>query len=228
MKFRQDFSRLLSNSASPLACRARRSAVAGRLCLSLVLGFALLFLTAPRGAIAQVEDLKEEPEISRTTRISIADANAVPGEQFTVPVYFTPAFDSSISKLKFQITFVSANLKLLRLDPGIIVDLGNLRLTHEVKSAKNDKDVESTTVSVAAEMPAGGSSGEGIMRGLLAFLVLQVREEGRPAIITLRVSGEATDLKTGKPVDNFEETAAKVQVFAPGDRPVVSCFFFTH
>lgn len=181
-------------------------------------------------AFGQLEDLppEEDPTASTTTRVTIGEVSGVPGETLTMPVYFTPAQGTQVGLLKLEVNFVSANLKFVRLDRGIVAELGNLDLSTDVKTSKNEKDVETTSLKMAASLPHAESAKEGISRGLLAFLILRITEEGRPASITLRMSGEATELKTNKPIQNFEALNAKVEVFAPGDRPTVSCFFFSH
>ena len=199
-----------------------------KLALQSLLWFVIFLFGLQPAAFCQLEDLPPEEDTSPTTRVKIGDATSVPGETFTVPVYVTPGINVQVGSVKFDVNFISENLKFVRLDRGIVVELGNLELKTDVKTGKNDKDVETTTLTISASLPNADTATEGIARGILGFLILHVSEQGRPAAITLRLTGGATELKSKKPIQDFKAFNATIEVFAPGDRPVVSCFFFTH
>lgn len=181
-------------------------------------------------AFCQLEDLVEEDagKAKTVTRLAVGTANATPGASVALPAYLTLAEGVEVGRFKLEVNFVSANLKFVRLDRGIAAELGGLDLSSELKTEKNDKGVETSTLTVLASSPSAEPEKRAIPEGLFAYLLFRVEEEGRPASITLRVKGEATDLKTNQPVQNLQVADGKVDVFAPGDLPTVSCFFFTH
>ncbi|HXG23636.1 MAG TPA: cohesin domain-containing protein [Chthonomonadales bacterium] len=194
-----------------------------KLAIALVL---LVLLGGFPPAFCQLEDLPSEEEVPDTTRVRIGDTTAVPGETLTLPIYLTPAKGARVGSLQIEISFVSENLKFVRLDPGIVAESGNLQLQTDVKTGKDEENIERSTVMIAASVREGNS--DPIGSGLLAYLILKTSEQARPANITLRASGTATELNTKKLLEKFEVLNARVDVYAPGDRPVVSCFFFTH
>ena len=189
----------------------------------------LLLLVFRPDASCQLEDLPEEdPQPQTTTRVALQDMNATPGMSFSIPTYFPPADDVQVGGLKLELGFVSENLKFVKLDRGIVPDLLELDVNTDLKTEKNEKGIETSTVTISVSFPSSKTPDKGIINGVLGYLVFRVSEEGRPANIKVRTSGEATELKTGQPIPNFEVADATVEVFAPGDLPVVSCFFFTH
>lgn len=190
-------------------------------------GVLLLFPFRP-DALCQLEDLPEEEPPRTTTRVAFEDFNATPGMSFSIPIYFTPEDGVEVGRLKVELSFISENLKFVKLDRGIVADLGNLDLNGELKVGKNDKGSETSTLTIMASFPSPDVPEKGIHEGVLGYLVFRIGENGRAANIRLRASGEAIELKTNKPLQNFEAADATVDVFAPGDLPVVSCFFFTH
>ncbi len=191
-------------------------------------GVLLLFGLRP-GAFCQMEDLPDENAAPPAkTRVRIESANAIPGASFSTPVYFTPGKGAAVGRLKIEVNFVSANLKFVKLDHGLLVEKHDLELKSELKTDQNEKGVETSTVMILASFPSAASPKEGISDGVLAYLVFRVDEKGRPAKIALRVDAEATDLKTNKPMQNLQALNAEVDVYAPGNLPTVTCFFFSH
>jgi len=190
-------------------------------------GVLLLFPFRP-DAFCQLEDLPEEAPPRTTTRVAFEDFNATPGMSFSIPIYFTPEDGVEVGRLKVELGFISENLKFVKLDRGIVAELGDLDLKSELKAGKNDNGIETSTLTITASFPSPDTAENGIHEGVLGYLVFRVDENGRAANIKLRASGEAAELKTNKPLQNFEAADATVDVFAAGDRPVVSCFFFTH
>ncbi len=189
----------------------------------------LLFFGLPAIAFCQMEDLPDENAAPPDkTHVKIDASNATPGASFSTPVYFTPAKGVQVGRLKIELSFVSANLKFVKLDQGLLVEKDNLDLKSELKTDKNDKGIETSTVTIQAAVPSPESAKDGISDGVLAYLVFKVDEKGRPANITLHVTGEAKEVKTGKPVKDFVASDSRVDVFAPGNLPTVACFFFSH
>ncbi len=119
-------------------------------------------------------------------------------------------------------------MKFVKLDKGLLVEKHNLDLKNALNTEKNEKGVETSTLTIEATIASSESAKEGISDGVLAYLVFKVDENGRPANITLKVTGEATELKTNKPAKDFIASDSRVDVFAPGNLPTVTCFFFSH
>lgn len=162
-----------------------------------------------------------------TTRISLAGGSAEPGASVIVPVYFTPAEGVSVGRLKFEVKFVSVNLKFEKLDAG--TDLENVSLKSDVTLGKNEKGVQTSTVTVLASLSSSEPSKKGIAEGLLGYLNLRIEKKGRPAIITLQASAEATELGSTKPLKNVRASGTQIEVTEPGaEPPAVTCFFFSH
>ena len=145
-----------------------------------------------------------------------------------VPVYLSPPDGVQVGRLKLEIAFVSVNLKYQKTEAGIAADLGNVAVSGEVSVGKNEQGLETSTVTVTATAPAAASPPAGIPPGLLAYIMLQISPQGRPATIALRTKLEATELGSGKPLSQMKAADSSVEVVAPGSEPAVSCFFFTH
>src|SRR5262249_49850756 len=147
-----------------------------------------------------------------STRVALAGSSAEPGEAVLVPVYINPAAGVEIGKISVQVNYVSANMKYEKSDPGTSIDGDSMDFQTDVKDGKNDKDVDTQTITVSASMKSPQSTKGGIPAGLIAFLTLRLSKTGRPAVITLRTAAEVTDLKTGKKVEDIHIEDAKVEV----------------
>lgn len=184
-----------------------------------------------RVAAAQLEDSDEEkpdPEARKFTRVFLKNADTTPGQSLVVPIYLTPAEGVQIGQLKISITFVSVNMKFLKLERGIAAEISDIDLKSEVKLGKNDKGVETSTLTIQTESSSAEPRKEGIHEGLLAYMTLKLSDSARPAVIKLNTTAEAKELGSNKPVKNLQTAEAQVEVFAPGTQPAVSCFFFSH
>jgi hypothetical protein len=167
-----------------------------------------------------------DPKI--TTRVTLGSSSGTPGTLIVIPIYFTPAEGVNVGQLKLEVNFVSANLKFDKLERGIAAEMGNVDVKSSLKTAKNDKDLEVSTVTVEAGFPSSETPKKGIPSGLLGYLTMRIADTGRPANITLRASAEGTELGSNKPVQNLRAIDAQVEVLAPGTMPLITCFFFTH
>ncbi len=161
-----------------------------------------------------------------TTRVALGSASGTPDTSVVVPIYFTPAQGVEVGRVKVDIVFVSANMKFGKLERGIAAETGNVELKTDLKAQKNDKGIETSTLTVEGSAP--GSAKSGIPAGLLAYVTMKISENGRPAKIALRTAAEATHLDNGQPVKNVRSFDGQVEVFAPGTMPMVNCFFFSH
>ena len=168
----------------------------------------------------------EEIDPKTTTRVAVGNGSGNVGSSIVVPIYFTPAPGVSVGHLKLEIEFISVNMKFGKLERGVAAEMGNAELKTNLREEKNDKGVESSTLTIEATSPAASKSG--LTGGLLAYMTMQLNENGRPAKIALRTSAEAEETGTGKPVDNLKSFDGQVEVFAAGTAPAVSCFFFSH
>jgi Cohesin domain len=161
-----------------------------------------------------------------TFRLALGSTSGEPGESVVVPVYFTPADTLQVSRLDIHVTFVSANLKFDNVEPGIAAEMGNVKISHDLQLGKNDKGIETSSLSLLASAPESAS--QGIPSGLLAYIQLKISPSGRPATISLRTTVEATEKGNNRKLDQMTTPDATVEVIAPGSEPAVVCFFFTH
>ena len=139
----------------------------------------------------------------------------------------TPAEGTKVGRLKLEVTFVSANMKFEKVERGLAAEMGNVELKSEMKQGKNDKGVETTTVTLQTSFSSEPPE-DGIPGGVLAYITLQVSDQARPAVIALHTVAEVGELGTNKPLKNLRIAESNVQVFAPGTQPAISCFFFSH
>lgn len=170
---------------------------------------------------------KESPPVNpMITRVKVGSSNAVLDSAVSIPVYFTLAEGVEVGSLKVQVTFVSVNMKFKKLQPGLAAQMGNVDLKSSVTMGKNEKGVETSTVTVEASVPS--SQPKGVPTGVLAYLTLQISPNARSAKISLRTSAEATEVGSNKPLKDLQTADATVEVDAPGEVPQVGCFFFSH
>ncbi len=175
-------------------------------------------------------DSSDAPPIDpqTTTRITLGSSSGTPGTSVVVPIYFTPAEQSTLGRLQVGIEFVSRNMKFAKLDIGASAEIGNVILEQETTERKNDQGLEITSLTIRASLPPSSEAGKGIPAGLLGYVTLQVLESAGPATISLRANAEGTRLDNGQPIEDMRAFGAEVEVMAPGTEPMVVCFFFTH
>lgn len=177
----------------------------------------------PRSAQAN-----QEVDPRATSRVTLGGTQATPGTSVVVPIYFTPAQNVEVGRLKLEVTYVSVNLKFVKLERGVPAELRGVDVKAEVKEGKTDRGLETQTVTITASFPSPEPPAKGIPSGLMAHMTLNVVHDGRPASIGLRPTAEATELRTNRPIPNLRAVAAQVDVVAPGSQPLIACFFFTH
>ena len=165
---------------------------------------------------------------NKPPQLTLGDSDGTPGGTIVVPIYFAPAEGVEVGELKVNINFVSRSLKYSRLSRGLAAEIGNVDIHGELKEGKNNKGLEISNLTVEASIPSPKPGQKGIPGGLLGYITLQVSEKSGPANITLRAAGEAAELGTHKPLQNFKTVDAKVDILAAGSEPLISCFFFTH
>ena len=196
----------------------------------LLVGTALwagMFATASAQETANAP--QEKPiDPKTTTRLTLGSTSGTPGTSTVVPIYFTPAEGAVVGRLRLEINFVSRNLKFARLDAGIAAELGKVELHTDIQESKNEQGLETSTLALVATAPSSDSAQKGIPAGLLGYLTFQINEGAPPATISLRASAEAAESATGKPVADVRAFGAQVEVMAPGEQPMVVCFFFSH
>ena len=198
-------------------------------------GRILVYTIAAIGLMCRLTVAQGDPEKTQdqgpmdtktTTRVTLGSSTGTPGTSVVVPIYFTPASGVALGHLTLHIAFVSANLKYGKLERGIAAEMGNVEFKTDLKPDKNDKGVETSTLTIEASSPESAKSV--IPAGLLAYVNMKISENGRPAKIALRASAEGAELGTGTPAKNVRSFDGQVEVFAPGTEPAVSCFFFSH
>ena len=188
----------------------------------------LLIFHAAAGAAQESSGGQADGSSDSNANVVLGGVTGSPGEQVMVPIYLRPPEAVAVGSLKLDITFVSVNLKFEKIEPGIAAEMGNVDVKSELKTGKNDKDVETSTLAVTATAPAAGSDKKGIPAGLLAYITLRISDKGRPATIGLQTKLEATEFGTNQKLVAMRASDASVLVVAPGTEPAVSCFFFTH
>lgn len=191
-----------------------------------VIGLGIFLIGAAIASAQQAGSPEQDIDTSTVTRVTLGSAQGTAGMSVVVPVYFAPASTAQIGQLKFDVTFVSENLKFTVLERGIAADMGTVDFKTTVKSQKNDKNLEVSTVSVEAATPGPGKTA--IPSGLLGFLSLKISESGRAAKISLRPTVQARFVGSLDSAANVRGFDGFVEVFAPGELPNVNCFFFTH
>jgi hypothetical protein len=170
---------------------------------------------------------EEEINVETTVRLTLGKSAAQPNETALVPIYFAPPKSTAIGRVKFDVTFVSVNMKFDKLEAGPMADAGQVNYHTELKPGKNEKGVETTTVTIQAEVPE--QSADGLPSGLLAYLSLRLSAEAKPALITLRTSAaEAIRHGSNEPVRDVRAFDSQVEVQVAGFSPTSVCFFFSH
>lgn len=201
-------------------------------CNKVLLGgvLAVVWLCQPAGAQAVANRAREQEQMDPKTipRVTLVDASGTPGTSVVVPIYFTPAENLAVEWLKLEVGYVSAGLKFSKLDRGIAAELGSVDVHAEVKEGKNERGLETQTLTITASFLSPDPPKKGIPFGLLGYVTLKISETARAASITLRSRVEARELGTNKPVQNVRAFETKIDVLALGTQPLISCFFFTH
>ena len=120
----------------------------------------LVWLISALSGYGQVNQESSSPESDApTVRVVLGSASANPGESTVVPVYFTPASDTPVGRLKLQVTFVSANLKFDKVETGIAAEIGNVSLTHDVRVDTDSNNVEVSTLTMEATAAESSTAG---------------------------------------------------------------------
>ncbi|HWP84087.1 MAG TPA: hypothetical protein VNN17_02775 [Terriglobia bacterium] len=194
-----------------------------RNCPGRVLRVLALLAALPHPGSATAQQPEIDPE--KTIRITLGNTAAQPQETALVPVYLTPPKSLRVGRVRFAVTFVSANVQFERVEPGPFADPNTTRFSAAVAAEKNESGTETTTATVEAI----GTAEEGLPSGLIAYLALRIRETARPAKITLRTSAaEASPAGATEPWPDVRAFDAQLEVQAPGYSPTVVCFFFSH
>ncbi len=184
--------------------------------------FPAAFAQQPSAAPQKTSDSKITP------KLTLGDSDGNPGGNIVVPIYFSPVDGMEVGQLKFDIKFVSKNLKYSKVSRGIAAESGNVEIHPELKEEKNDKGLELSTLTIVASIATPKPGQKGIPGGLLGYITFKVNESAGPANITLHATAEAAELGTKKPIPNLQTVDAQVDVLANGSEPLVSCFFFSH
>lgn len=190
---------------------------------------AVIFLTGSlRAASRQASASQGESSSNPPANVVLGGGTGSPGASVVVPIYFNPPQGKETGQLKIEVTFVSVNLKYDKVESGIASEMGDVVIKAETAAGKNDKDVETTTLTVTATAPGTGTPPKGIPPGLLAYIMLNISEKGRPATIALLTKVQANEAGTNQPLPNLTAADSSVEVVAPGSEPAVTCFFFSH
>lgn len=196
-----------------------------RLTVSLAI-FYFLALTTAFSATATVAAQEPEIDIDKTTRIALGKSSGQPEQTALIPIYLTPPKSIPVGRVKLRVTFVSANVKFDKVEPGPTTDNGKVKFSADVVTAKNEKGIDTSTVTILGEL--SDPSAKSLSGGLLAYLSLSVGANARPAKITLTTSAEAMRPASSEPLPDVRSFGAELEVQAPNTGPTVVCFFFNH
>jgi cohesin domain-containing protein len=200
-------------------------------CAAEILAVALLFSVTglSQGRANQPEPARTSGAApSKETRIALASNSGPPGSSLVIPIYFTPAPGIAVGRLQVVVSFVSVNLKFESAERGVSAKLPNLDFSSAVAVGKNDKGVETSTVTVVASFPASAKSARGIPGGILGYLKLQINAKANAALIALRTKAEGALLGSDAALANLTTVDGQVEIAWVDAPPSVSCFFFTH
>ncbi len=171
---------------------------------------------------------QEKNQPKNAPKLTLGDSDGTPGGSVVVPIYLAPAEGVELGQIKFDVSFVSKNLKYSNVKKGMAAESGNVEIHAELKEEKNDKGLETSMLSIVASIPQPKPGQKGIPAGLLGYITFKVNEGAGPANITLHTTAEAAELGTRKPIPNLKTADAQVDVLAAGSEPLYSCFFFSH
>lgn len=191
-------------------------------------GTLLALLAFCFAAEAQNQQANDPVDPETTTRLTLGGASGTPGSGVVVPVYFTPAQGVAVARLRIEVTYVSVSLRYADLDRGIAAELGSVDVAIDVEEGRNEQDLDTQTLTITASFGNADPPATGIPSGLLAYITMDITDDGRPASVSLRPTVEATLVGSGDPVPNLRAFETQVDVLAPGTEPLISCFFFTH
>lgn len=194
------------------------------LCLLIAAGY----FTTALGQQGSGGSQQKPADAKAAPKITLGDSDGSPGGSVVVPIYLAPAEGVEIGELILYVNFVSKNLKYSTVKKGLAAESGNVDLHADVKDDKNDKGLETSTLTIAASIAGPKPGHKGIPAGLLGYITFKVNEKAGPANITLRATAEASELRTKKPIPNLKTVAAQVDILAAGSEPLYSCFFFSH
>lgn len=166
----------------------------------------------------------EERPDPKVTRIALRGSSGMPGSLVAVPIYFTPAQGVEVGSIELKVSFVSANLKFDKFQPGVAIELGDLKWENDVSTAKDETGAETTSLKIRI-LP---SSSKGIPEGLLGYIILKIAETGRAAKINLATTARATEFRSKQDLTSVQAVDARIEVLAPSTGPAVTCFFFSH
>src|SRR3989304_1487026 len=142
---------------------------------------------------------QEQIDPKTTNRVTLGGTSGTPGTSVVVPIYFTPAENLQVGRIKLEVHYVSVNMKFSKLDTGIAAELGGGDVHAEVKEGKNERGVETQTVTVTASFLSPAPPQKGIPAGLLAYMTLKLTDTARTASIGLRPPAAATALGGATP-----------------------------
>lgn len=185
-----------------------------------------LALTTAFSITAAVAAQEPEIDIDKTTRIALGKSSGQPEQTALIPIYLTPPKSIPVGRVQLRVTFVSANVKFDKVEPGPTADNGKVKFSTDVATAKNESGIDTSTVTILAEL--SDPSAKSLFAGLLAYLSLRVSANARPAKITLTTSAEASRPGSSDPLPDVRAFGAELEVQAPNSGPMVVCFFFSH
>ena len=185
----------------------------------------LFFVLAPNAVSQEETPASADPN---KTRIALGVTSGTPGTSVVLPIYFTPAAEVTVGEVKLEVNFVSVNVELAKLERGLVAELGAVDLRMEQTHGKNESGVQTTTATITTAPLSTEPPEDGIPIGLLGYLHFRIGEDANPAKITVRLSAEATDLKTKQQLPDVLAYGGSIEVDAPGTAPLIACFFFTH
>lgn len=181
-------------------------------------------------AAAQLKGQHQQPALDpKTTWIALGSTYGTPGEFVVVPIQFKPAEGVQANRLKLEVNFPSAYLKLEKVERGAAAEVGSVDLSSAVTAGKNAAGEANSNLAIVesllSSLPSKEQPKKAIPAGLLATLTFRIAEDWGPTTIHLKTSGEATESGANSPLQKFQTVDGKVDVLVPGG---MGCFFFGH
>ena len=202
--------------------------IAGQLVLWSTLVSSVSCLPAASQGTSRIVRENSGPDSAKRTRVALASNSGPPGSVVIIPIYFTPAAGVEVGRLKLTVNFVSASVKFGKLERGIAAQVPDLEFRSEIQFGKNEKGLETSTLTVVAGFSSPEPPKKGIPGGILGYLNLRIIEQAPAALISLRTTAEGAELGSNKPLTDIESPAAHLEIAWVDAPPNVTCFFFAH
>ena len=177
-------------------------------------GFLLLIIVAMRvtGVFAQQSSEPAQNQVLVNTVLATA------GMEVTLHMRFETQRDVKVSRVKAEITFPVPQLSLVRINRPYPVEKVEGEITVE--------EMESGRIQLEIAVPE--NSTEALPQEAIAFLVMRIAENVEARPLTMGVENvEMRDLE-GRPLEEIQDSQARINVVSEQLYPLIACFFYMH